>query len=330
MRLRSGAVLLLLLFVLMLGIPGIEAQTSLPANGIPPAPTPPASGPQTTGGLPSSTSLASGGLVIGTGDLLEVGVYGAPDFGKEVRVADSGDISLPLIGGVHVAGLTVAQAEKLVQTRLSDGGYFTDPQVSIFEKEYATQGVSVLGEVQKPGIYPLIGTHALFDAVSAAGGLTPKAGNAITITHRNNPKEAQTVVLPPNQSFNPSNNVPVFPGDTVAVSKAGIVYVVGDVHLPGGFVMENSRMTVLQAVAMAQGTNTTAKLEKAVLIRKSANGPQEISIPLPKILSARAPDMQLQPEDIVFIPRSQGRAAWHRSLDLIVQAATGAAIYRPY
>ena len=272
----------------------------------------------------------SNGLIIGTGDLLVVSVYGAPDFNNEVRVADSGEITLPFIGSVQVAGLTVEQAETLVETKLGDGHYFKNPQVSIFEKEYATQGISVLGEVQKPGTYPLPGNHTLFDAVSAAGGLTPKAGNAISITHRNNRKEAQTVTLAPNLSFTPANNVPVSPGDTVLVSKAGIVYVVGDVHMPSGFVMENSRLTVLQAIAMAQGTNTTAKLDKAVLIRKTSAGPQQIALPLPKILSAKAPDMSLQPEDIIFIPRSEGKAALRRSLEAMVQAATGAAIYRPY
>src|SRR5579862_280537 len=272
----------------------------------------------------------SEGLIIGSGDLLAVSVYGAPDFNSEVRVADSGEITLPFIGSQHVAGLTVEQAETLVQKKLANGHYFKNPQVSIFEKEYATQGISVLGEVQKPGTYPLPGDHTLFDAVSAAGGLTPKAGNTITITHRNNQKEAQTVTLAPNLSFTPANNVPVAPGDTVLVSKAGIVYVVGDVHMPSGFVMENSRLTVLQAIAMAQGTNTTAKLEKAVLIRKTSAGPQQIPLPLPKILSAKAPDMSLQPEDIVFIPRSEGKAALRKGLEVNVQGAAGAAIYRPY
>jgi polysaccharide biosynthesis/export protein len=282
--------------------------------------------PKATVGMTGSTE----GLIIGTGDLLAVSVYGAPDFNNEVRVADSGEITLPFIGPTHVAGLTVEQAETLVQKKLADGHYFKNPQVAIFEKEYATQGISVLGEVQKPGTYSLPGNHTLFDAVSAAGGLTPKAGNTLNITHRKSPKEAQTVTLAPNLSFTPANNVPVSPGDTVLVSKAGIVYVVGDVHMPSGFVMENSRLTVLQAIAMAQGTNTTAKLDKAVLIRKTSEGPRQIPLPLPKILSAKAPDMSLQPEDIVFIPRSEGKAALRRSLEAMVQAATGAAIYRPY
>jgi len=272
----------------------------------------------------------AGELIIASGDLLEISVYGAPDFNKEARVADSGDVSLPLLGPVHLAGLSVRQAEVLLEQRLSEAGFFTNPQVSVFEKEYATQGISVLGEVQKPGIYSLLGAHRVFDAISAAGGVTPKAGDTITITHRGRTNDAQTIVVPPNQTFPPESNLPIQPGDTVVVSKAGIVYVVGDVRQPSGFVMENSQLTVLQAIAMAQGTNNTAKLDKTVLIRKTASGPQQIPIPLPRIMSAKVPDISLQADDIVFVPRSEGKAAVRRSLEAILQAATGAAIYRPY
>ncbi len=274
---------------------------------------------------PSPAAPSASEIVIGSGDLLEISVYGAPEFTRQVRVADSGDISLPLLGVVHVAGLTIRQAELLVQKSLSDG-YFTNPQVSIFEKEYGSQGISVLGEVQKPGIYPLPGARKLFDAISAAGGVTPKAGNSITVTHRGL-KADQTVVIPPNQTFPPVSNVDIFPGDTVVVSKAGIVYVIGDVRLPGGFVLENSDLTVLQAVAMAQGTNTTAKLDNTLLIRKTAEGHREIPVRLSQIMSAKAPDIKVQADDIVFVPRSAGKAAMRRGLEAILQTATGVAIY---
>lgn len=277
-------------------------------------------------GVPAPSSSSE--FVIGSGDLIEVTVYGAPDFVKQVRVADGGDISLPLLGTVHVAGLTIRTAELLIQKKLSDGGYFNDPQVSIFEREYATQGISVLGEVQKPGIYPLPGPRVLFDAISAAGGVTPRAGNTITITHRARPQEPETVKLPANETLPPESNVAVFPGDTVVISKAGIVYVVGDVRMPGGFVMENSRLTVLQAVALAQGANPTAKLDKTILIRKKEQGHEEIPIPLAKVMSAKVTDPQLQAEDVVFIPRSNAKAGFRRGLEAVLQTATGVAIYR--
>lgn len=290
-----------------------------PSNAVAPIQQPLSAAPP----LPAAPSASE--IVIGSGDLLEISVYGAPEFTRQVRVADSGDISLPLLGVVHVAGLTIRQAELLLQKSLSEG-YFTNPQVSIFEKEYGSQGISVLGEVQKPGIYPLPGARKLFDAISAAGGVTPKAGNSITVTHRGL-KADQTVVIPPNQTFPPGSNVDIFPGDTVVVSKAGIVYVIGDVRLPGGFVLENSDLTVLQAVAMAQGTNTTAKLDNTLLIRKTAEGHREIPVRLSQIMSAKAPDIKVQADDIVFVPRSAGKAAMRRGLEAILQTATGVAIY---
>jgi len=150
------------------------------------------------------------------------------------------------------------------------------------------------------------------------------------ITHRDRPGEPETVTLGYDAKNSPQANVALQPGDTVVVSKAGMVYVVGDVGLPTGVVMENSGLTVLEAIAMAQGTKPTAALDKAKLIRKSPNGQEEIPLPLKKILSAKAPDVKLQPDDIVFVPSSTAKSVGKRSLEAIVQAATGVAIYRPY
>ena len=269
-------------------------------------------------------------LTIGSGDLLEVSLFGS-DFscgpektGCEARVSGSGHIVLPLIGSVRVAGLTTAQAEQVVAARLSQGGFFNNPQVTIFQKEYATQGISVLGEVQKPGSYPLLGSHTLLQAISVAGGTTVKAGNEVTIIHSDHPKQPQQGDL----SSVTSGNIPIMPGDTIMVSKAGIVYVIGDVKQPTGVIMESSGLTVLKAIAMAQGTNSTASLKDAKLIRNTPQGRQEIQVPLPKILSNKAPDLALQPEDILFIPSSLTKSGAKRGLEAILQTVTGLAIYR--
>jgi polysaccharide export outer membrane protein len=124
--------------------------------------------------------------------------------------------------------------------------------------------------------------------------------------------------------------VRVLPGDTVVVSKAGIVYVVGDVRVPGGFIIDKPRFTVLQALAMAQGANPTASLNHAALIRITPQGEQQHTIlKLEPILSAKAPDVVLQPDDIVFVPRSAAKSAFRRGLEAAVQTASGMAIYRP-
>ncbi len=277
----------------------------------------------------SSIKPASAEVLIGSGDLLEISVYGAPDFNKlDVRVDSSGAISLPLIGTEKVGGLNVRAAEELTAKRLSEGGFFSNPLVTIFEKEYATQGISVLGEVQKPGIYPLLGQRNLLDAISAAGGTTAKAGDIVTVTHRSQPDQPIQVPL----SFSPDeasrNNVEVYPGDTVVVSKAGVVYVVGDVRQPSGFVIDKSELTVLQAIAMAQGTNPTAALQRVRLVRTTKDGRQEMPIDLRRVLEAKAPDLKLQPDDIIFVPTSTAKSAGRRSLEAIIQTATGVAIYR--
>jgi polysaccharide export outer membrane protein len=267
---------------------------------------------------------AAPNLLIGPGDLLEISVYGAPDFDRvPARVGGEGDILLPMIGGVKVQGLRAEDAARLIRGKLSDGGYFNDPQVSVFVREYATQGISVLGEVKNPGVYPVLGQRQLFDAISQAGGVTPRAGNFVTITHRGGKPE--TVPLTANNS---DGNVPIMPGDTILVAKAGIVYVVGDVRMPGGFVMDNGTMSVLQAVSMAQGANSTAQLNNAKLIRKTPQGQQETPLPLKAMLSSKAPDMTLQPDDIVFVPNSAGKSFARRSMEAVIQAATGVAIYR--
>jgi polysaccharide biosynthesis/export protein len=266
---------------------------------------------------------------IASGDLLQVGLFGA-DFscdstktGCEARVSSSGEIVLPLIGAVKVAGLTVAQAEQVIAARLSRGGFYNNPQVTIAQKEYATQGISVLGEVQKPGIYLLLGSHTLLQAVSAAGGTTAKAGNDVIIVRGHQRHDVDL-------SSPTSGSISLMPGDTIVVSKAGIVYVVGDVRQPTGVVMDSSGLTVLQAIAMAQGANSTAALDKSELIRRTAKTKYEIPIPLRKILSNKARDPELQAGDILFVPTSTVKSATRRGLEAIVQAATGVAIYRQY
>jgi polysaccharide export outer membrane protein len=269
--------------------------------------------------------------LIDAGDLLKVSIFGAPESDQEVRVSATGDISLNFIGPVHVAGVTTEQAQTVIAKKLTDGAFFAEPQVSVFVKEYATQGVSVLGEVQKPGVYPLLGARRLFDVMSLAGGATDRAGKIVSITRRDRPQEVRSVTLSRDSEKSLQSNVEVFPGDTVMVSKAGVVYVVGDVRKPSGVIMDNSTdMTVLQALAMAEGALPTASLNKARLIRKTPSGPQEIPLQLKNMLAAKSPDVHLQAEDIVFVPTSTARSVGKQTLDAVVRAATGIVTYRRY
>ena len=233
----------------------------------------------TTSGASNPTKpdleTATGGdstLRLGIGDLVEVSVYNVPELTTKVRVSNSGDVYLPLIDYVHVAGLTTEEAQALIEKRLTDGGFLKSPHVAVFVNEYASQGASVLGEVTKPGVYPVLGEQRLFDLISAAGGFTERAGRSVTVTHRNQSDKPVTVPLARNITDNPDSNVEVFPGDTVIVRKADIVYVVGDVGRPSGFLMDSGNLTVLKAIALAGGANRTAKLNSAKILRKGPAG----------------------------------------------------------
>ncbi len=293
------------------------------------SPSSPSNLPQPPAAATTENSEAAAGLAVGVGDLLRVSVMGAPDYDQEVRVGADGKISLALVGPIPVAGLSTDDAAQLIRKHLMDGGFFSDPQVTVFQKEFVTQGVSVLGEVLKPGVYPLMGPRRLFDVLSLAGGTTPKAGQLVSISHRNPADKTQTVNLSNDLQKNLAANVTVLPGDTVVVSKAGIVYVVGDVRTPTGVIMDNGgHLTVLQAIAMAQGANNTAALNKARIIRKTSEGQKEIPIALKKILGAKSPDVPLQAEDILFVPSSTAKSVADRSLHAAIGLATTVVAYR--
>jgi polysaccharide biosynthesis/export protein len=238
-------------------------------------------------------------------------------------------ITVALIGAVNIGGKTSREAERAIASQLRDAGMLRNPQVSVFVKEYVTQGISVMGEVAKPGIYPLLGERRLFDALSYAGGTTAKAGRVVSITRRNDPDHPLLVNMSSDPARAAAANVEVLPGDTIVVSKAGVVYVVGDVVRPGGFIMDNNEsLRVLQAVALAQGFNRTAKLDGAKLIRKTPEGNKEIAVPLQKIMENKVADIDLQNDDILFVPTSAAKGFMRRSMEAAIQAATGVAIYR--
>jgi len=279
-------------------------------------------------GVATAVAVQREKVRIGPGDLIEVSLYGVPDYRIETRVNDTGDLPLPLVGSVRIGGATVDEAQDAIAKQLVEGGYFRDPHVSVLIKDFASQGVSVLGEVVRPGVYPMVGARRLYDLLSMAGGTTNKAGKLVSITHRDQPTQSDKVLMSSDPAKSIESNVEVYPGDTVVVSKAGIVYVVGDVQRPGGFVMENNdHMTVMEAVALAQGTNRTAALGKARILRRTPAGTTEVTIPLKQMMAAKANDMDMMSEDILFIPGSAAKNAFGRGMESVFQIATSMAIY---
>ena len=265
-------------------------------------------------------------LVIGPGDDVEITVYGAPDLSGHTRVSAEGNISMPLIDYVRIAGLSSSEAESVIEAKLRENNFLNDPHVAVYVKEYTSSGISVAGEVAKPGFYSALGPHRLFDVLQAAGGPTDKAANMVTISHRDQ-KDTTTVHISKDPAEMATSNVELQPGDTVVVPRAGIVYVLGEVTRPGGYVLNSTGgITVLQVVAVAAGPTRMAAPGKTRLLRRTENGFQEQKIDLKKLLRGKTHDVSVRDEDILFIPGSALKEAMNAST--LVGIAAGAAIYR--
>jgi polysaccharide biosynthesis/export protein len=282
----------------------------------------PAQVPQTAKDSPDQSALVK----LGAGDLIEVSVYNVPELASKARVSNSGDIYLPLIDYVHVDGLTQEEAQTLIEKRLSDGGFVRSPHVTIFVDEASSQGVTVIGEVAKPGIYPDVADHKLYEIISQAGGFNASASRKIAVIRRNTPEPIR-IDLPRNLADDLSGNIDILPGDTISIPRAPIIYVVGDVGRPSGLLVDNGSLTVLQALALAGGTNRTAKLGAARIIHKGPTGMTETKLEIKKMLEAKVPDVTLQADDILFIPVSAGKIAAGRTFEAAMSMATAVSIY---
>ncbi len=321
---RNRSFLLRSLYVLLVGLCSFTLLAQTPAGGEAPQPAPAneAASPQ------SARLLANSNVKLGIGDLIDISVFGVPDLTTKTRISGSGDVYLPLIDYVHVADLNTDEAQQLIQKRLADGGFVREPHVSIFVNESASQAITMVGEINRPGAYPAIGERRLFDLISAAGGFTEKAGPIVTIEHHGDPgKKVELQLSSHNLAEDTQNNVDIYPGDLIIVSRAGIVYVVGDVQRPAGFlVSEDNALTVLKALALAGGGTKTSALNKTRILRQTPNGVQQIPIRLKKILYAKAPDVALVKGDILFIPGSSAKAAAYRTADAAMSLSTSLAI----
>jgi polysaccharide export outer membrane protein len=282
---------------------------------------------QTQGAETVAAPQAESRIRIGPGDLLDTSVFDFPELAQVVRVNDSGDASFSLIGQLHLAGLTADEARSRIAAKLQEGNYVLNPQVSVLIREYNTQGVSVVGEVKNPGVYPVLGSQTLLDVIAAAGGTTPFAGPEAMIK-RSADNSIVPVRLSKDAQASFASDVRLYPADKLIIPRAGLVFVLGDVGRPGGFVMENDgKLTLLEALAMAGGNNRTAALGHARLIRKTATGYTEVPILLKKILRGEQPAPQLQAEDILYIPSNLVKSAIARTAPSIISSTSGAAIY---
>jgi polysaccharide export outer membrane protein len=278
------------------------------------------------GGTQSSSPMPA---PIGPGDFLDVSEFHTPEFHSAVRVSPAGTVALPMIHEVEIGGLNEEAAARAIEAALVAQGMLLHPQVSVLVTAYAGQDVSVLGEVVHPGVYPYTLHHRLLDLISAASGLAPSAGRLVNIFHRDDAKTPHPVVLDPSGTDTDGDHNPeMAPGDTVQVSRAGLVYVVGDVQRPGGFAVDPAQgLTVVQALSLAWGPTQNAAIGKALLIREQKGGRTLTSLNLKRMLHGQEPDQPVHDRDILFVPDSAAKNLWNRTMESAIQSAIGVTIY---
>jgi polysaccharide biosynthesis/export protein len=247
---------------------------------------------------------------VGPKDLLEISVFGADELSRTVRVSEDGKVTLPLLGEVLVDGLTKSELERKLAGLLGEK-YVQNPQVTVFIREYQSKRVSVLGAVEKPGPYQLLGRQTLMQIVSEAGGLTRDAGSDIIIIRQLPDGTSTSLRISIDELFLKGDaklNVPLEAGDSVniPVDKLVAIYVFGQVKNPGALQVKKSALpTLLQAIAQAGGFTDRAAKGGVIIKRKDETGKEkEIKVNVRSILGNRQKDIPLLENDTVYVPES--------------------------
>jgi polysaccharide export outer membrane protein len=263
------------------------------------------------------------------GDQLSVNVYDTPELSDAYRVDPAGDLTLPLCGKVKVQGLTSTEAARLLETTLRDGQVLVRPQVNVDVQQYAGRYVVVLGEVGSPGRVMVIAPTKLSEILAQVGGLTPIAGTRIKIRHGGDDSAPELEVpYSRSESNQQAGSILVRPGDTVLVPRAGIVYVLGAVSHPGGYLMqEDGKLNVGEALALSGGTLLQAKTSGLRVIRRNRDGTTlDFELSYDGIAKGTQTPLELQAQDIVYVPMDKWKATL-TDATAIISAATSAAIY---
>ncbi len=242
-------------------------------------------------------SATEADIVLGAGDVLRISVFEQPDLSLEVRVSESGTITYPLIGEVNVGGQTPAAAERKIAQMLETGGYLKNPHVNIIVSQLQSQQASVLGQVNRPGRYPLDSAKSLADVLALAGGVSPEGGDLITIVRKSELASNREVVDLASMMRNGdlAKNIIISGGDIVYVERAPRFYIYGEVQRPSQYRLEHNT-TVIQALAMGGGLSLRGTEKGMKIKRRDSSGTIQV-------LDARHDDL-LQPDDVVYVKES--------------------------
>lgn len=248
-------------------------------------------------GLLNAAPAMAADVPLGPGDVVKISVFGNDDLSLETRISEAGSISFPLIGEVKVGGLSSGQAENKIAGMLEQGGFIRNPQVNILVSDMQSQQVSVLGQVNKPGRYPVDGKRNLTDMLALAGGLNEEAGdNIVLMRTRDGKTTKETIDLDKMMSSpDPASNPQMMAGDSLYVERAPHFYIYGEVQKPGSYKLERN-MIVLQALSAGGGLSLRGTERGIRIKRRDANGELHV-------INA-SHDELLKPDDIVYVKES--------------------------
>lgn len=284
--------------------------------------------------------------VLGPGDQLVLHIADDEQISdKPISIDPSGTIDLPMVGRLQAGGLTLEQLKVELVSKLKR--YITNPDVSVNLSASGSQPVTVLGEVANPGVRQLMGSGHLLEVLSLSGGLKPDAGPTVIVTReprwgaivnpetRTDPTTGFSTVRFSLDDLmserNPENNILIEPNDVITVPRAGVVYVVGDVQKAGGFQLSHRTMSLLQTLSLAEGLGPNNAAGRARILRQEPGGdgtPRQIPVDINKIVAGKAPDFQLQANDVLFVPKSGVKVVSQKAIDAAIGISTGLLIYR--
>ncbi len=312
--------------------PSNPASNATPLEPIFPQATAPAGSAARSSRYATPTGPSSGaGLGYGPirpGDIVEVQVFDAPEYSIRMPVSPAGEIAIPYAGLFHIEGMTSIEAAPAIARLFLQQQILRDPRVIVTTEQFG-YNVTVMGEVKSPGIYALAGKKRLIDMLTQAGGVSDRAGHVIEIFPSGSMKNPQTVLWDPTLRENDNAELEIKTGETILVSRCGVVYVGGNVTRPGAFPLcESNHTTLSEVIALAQGTKPSSWSQRTLLLRTAEGGTRVVQkVKLEDVLRGRAVDITMQPDDILFIPPSALKAASKTALTAAVGFATQAYFY---
>jgi polysaccharide biosynthesis/export protein len=240
-------------------------------------------------------------VVLTVGDVITIRLFSDAEYTPSVRINNDGTVLLPLIGIVHLEGLSITKAEELIAEKLSAAKMYRDPQVTLQISEGPNSVVTLVGE--QHAVVQVAGTRHLLDVLSAAGGLPPTASHVITINRPGVP-EPIVIDLGTDPLRSSLGNIPVFPGDTIVISRIGFVYVLGSFTSATGTIPLNAYtpLTLTEATALSGGIKFEGKFSDLRIIRTVGDHRTVAVYNIKKVLDGKVPDPILQPNDIVYLP----------------------------